>query len=78
MAFSQATKETIFQNAHGHCQGKGCHKQIVLNNHNDGERGAWQAHHKTSVQSGGSDTASNGKALCNACHRDTPTYGKHK
>jgi len=69
MAFSAATREQIFKNANGKCEK--CAKQIVLGNHTRGERGAWQAHHRTSVKSGGGDTASNGKALCLDCHIGT-------
>ena len=74
MAFSVATRKTIFDNAGGKCEK--CGKQIVLNNHTEGERGAWEAHHKTSVASGGKDIASNGKALCLDCHKATRTYGR--
>jgi len=69
MAFSASTREQIFKNANGQCEK--CKKQLVLNNHKRGERGAWQAHHRTSVASGGGNTASNGKALCLDCHIDT-------
>jgi hypothetical protein len=75
MAFSTSTKEKIFTKANGKCEK--CNKQIVLKNHTEGERGAWSAHHKTSVASGGKDIPSNGKALCVSCHKDTYTYGKH-
>jgi len=67
MAFSEATRTQIFNNAGGKCES--CGKQLVLENHKEGERGAWDAHHKHHVASGGSDTASNGQALCLACHK---------
>jgi len=66
MAFSAAVREQIFNNANGKCEK--CDKQIVLGNHTRGERGAWQAHHKNHVASGGTNTASNGRALCLDCH----------
>ena len=74
MAFSEVTRREIFQNAHGRCES--CGKQLVYSNHSEGERGAWEAHHKVSVKSGGNDCASNGKALCLECHKATRTYGK--
>ena len=76
MSFTKETKNKIFDNAKGHCQK--CDKQIVRNNHTEGQRGAWHAHHSTSVASGGGNNASNGKALCVSCHKDTKTYGKSK
>ena len=73
MAFSEATRLQIFKNANGKCEK--CGKQLVYANHIHGERGAWQAHHKTSVAAGGNDTVSNGKALCLDCHKNTYTFG---
>ncbi len=75
MAFSDKTKLEIFEKANGKCEA--CGKQLVFDNHTEGERGAWHAHHKTSVASGGEDVASNGKALCLDCHKKTKTFGKH-
>ena len=74
MAFSDSTKEEIFQRAKGLCER--CGKQLVFQNHLEGQRGAWEAHHKTSVKAGGRDVASNGEALCLACHKRTRTYGQ--
>ena len=74
MAFSIETKRMVFNNAGGKCEK--CHKQLVFDNHVEGQRGAWEAHHKTSVASGGKDIASNGMALCLDCHKRTYTYGK--
>jgi len=74
IAFTKETKEKIYDNAHGKCQS--CNKQIVFANHTEGKRGSWEAHHKTSVSSGGKDIASNGKALCLDCHKKTYTYGR--
>lgn len=73
MAFSESTRLQIFKNARGKCEK--CGKQLVYENHFHGQRGAWQAHHRTSVAAGGDDTASNGKALCLDCHEDTYTFG---
>lgn len=73
MAFSDTTKRLIFDNANGKCER--CGKQLVFENHHEGQYGAWEAHHRTSVQAGGGDYASNGEALCLACHKNTRTYG---
>jgi len=75
MGFSSETRQKIFDNAGGRCEK--CGKLLSRNNYLPGERGAWHAHHKTSVASGGTDAASNGKALCLDCHQETYTYGKH-
>ncbi|GHT83224.1 hypothetical protein FACS1894137_03800 [Spirochaetia bacterium] len=75
MAFSAETKRKIFDNVGGKCES--CKKQLVFDNHTEGEKGAWEAHHKTSLNSGGTDVASNGKALCLDCHKATNTYGKN-
>ena len=74
MAFDEVTRRIIFQNANGKCER--CGEVLVYNNHTEGQRGAWEAHHKTSVSAGGTDTASNGKALCLDCHKKTYTYGR--
>lgn len=75
MAFSMKTKDKIFQAAHGHCER--CDKQLTHDNHKKGERGAWEAHHRTAASKGGSDAPSNGEALCIACHEKTRSFGKH-
>lgn len=77
MAFSEETKRKIFDNAKGRCQGYGCDKELVYENHTEGERGAWDAHHIIPVKDGGTDEASNGKALCLDCHKNTSSYGSH-
>lgn len=41
------------------------------------EGGAWEAHHKVAVASGGQDVLSNCKVLCLDCHKKTYTYGRH-
>lgn len=75
MGFPDSVKLQIFNNAKGKCED--CGKTLVFQNHKEGERGAWEAHHKISLASGGKDIASNGEALCLACHKNTRTYGKH-
>lgn len=75
MAFSEIVKWEAFRRAGGHCES--CGKELVWHNHNEGERGAWEAHHKTSVAAGGQDVLSNCKVLCLECHKRTYTYGSH-
>ncbi|MGL4981487.1 MAG: HNH endonuclease [Treponemataceae bacterium] len=69
MSFTEKDREEIFKNAKGKCES--CGKQLIESNHTEGGKGAWEAHHKTSKASGGSDCPSNGKALCLDCHKDT-------
>lgn len=61
MAFTKETRKKILDKSTGKCEK--CGKQLVFNNHNKGERGAWESHHKTSVKSGGKDLPRNGKGL---------------
>ena len=75
MAFSESVKWEAWKRADGRCEG--CGKQLSLWNHNEGEWGAWEAHHKTSVAAGGQDTLSNCKILYLECHKKTYTYGSH-
>ncbi|GAB4287214.1 MAG: hypothetical protein Kow0098_03420 [Ignavibacteriaceae bacterium] len=37
----------------------------------------WEAHHKISVAAGGTNSLSNLVAMCEDCHKNTYTYGKH-
>ena len=75
MAFSEKTKSEAFTRANGRCES--CGKQLVYGNHSEGERGEWEAHHKTAVASGGNDCLSNCKVLCLNCHKAIKTYGRH-
>jgi len=67
MAFSETTKQAAFDRAGGKCEK--CGKKVTM--------GTCEAHHKTSVNSGGSDALSNCMILCPPCHQATRTYGKH-
>jgi hypothetical protein len=69
--FSSTVKEKIFDNAGGRCEY--CDKQLSFDNHTEGERGAWEAHHKWRD---GPAVASNGMALCLDCHKTRTRYGK--
>ena len=85
MAFSQSVIKQAWDRAGGKCEcrrktcghGARCNKQLVWENHSEGERGAWEAHHVTAVASGGSDTLSNCEILCLDCHKNTRSYGIH-
>ena len=75
MAFSQETKDKAYERAGGKCE---C--TMVVCTHHTGRcnamlRGAWHAHHRTSVASGGDDGLGNCLAMCVTCHRNTGTYG---
>jgi len=71
---SKETRQIIFNRAEGKCEK--CRKLLVFENHKEGQLGAWEAHHRTSVASGGNNVASNGKALCLNCHKATYSYGR--
>ena len=76
MAFPQSVVKQAWDKVNGHCNR--CGKQLVWNNRgDDGQRGAWEAHHKLSQSHGGSDTLSNCEILCLNCHTNTKSYGKH-
>lgn len=86
MAFSDSVVAQAWNRAGGKCEccrvthghGIPCEKQLVWKNRGkDGERGAWEAHHKISVASGGTDTLPNCEIICVACHKGTGSYGKH-
>ena len=68
MAFSEEAKDLIFQRAGGKCER--CGKQLARNNHFEGQWGAWEAHHRVAVKSGGTsmavmrEAAAKGRADC--------------
>lgn len=68
MAFSNTTKEQALKDAGYKCEK--CKTPLTMN--------TAEAHHKTSVDAGGSDALSNCQILCHSCHvGTTTTYGKH-
>ncbi len=86
MRFSQAVIQEAWKRAGGRCEcerteckhGRSrCNKELVWDNHFEGEPGAWEAHHKIAVASGGTDTVSNCEILCLDCHKKTRSYGRH-
>lgn len=81
MAFSEVTVKQAWQRSGGKCECRReghehhyvrCNKELVWDNRgrNSG-KGAWEAHHKTNVQSDGSDALSNCEILCWECHSKT-------
>jgi len=86
MAFSETVVKKAWERAGGKCEclrktcghlnGR-CGKVLVCQNRGkDGERGAWEAHHKTAHAIGGADTLSNCEILCVDCHKNTRSYGR--
>jgi 5-methylcytosine-specific restriction protein A len=73
MAFSDSVVQDAWKRAGGECER--CGKQLTWENNCREGRGCWEAHHKTSVAAGGSDTLSNCEILCFDCHAKTRTFG---
>jgi hypothetical protein len=48
-----------------------CNKELVWENRGREGRGAWEAHHKVSVDAGGGSYLSNCEILCWDCHTKT-------
>jgi len=81
MAFSDEVVEQAWTRAGGKCECRRtthehtgrCNKTLSWENHGcaNGGWGAWEAHHRVSVDSGGSDTLSNCEILCCDCHQAT-------
>jgi len=79
VAFSDETVRQAWQRAgakcectrktHGHI-GR-CNKTLSWGNRGRSGWGAWEAHHRTSIQSGGTDALSNCEILCWDCHSRT-------
>jgi len=73
MAVSAEMRAQLYRRAGGKCE---C--RMKLCSHHTGRcnavlRGAWHAHH---IRAGGPDTLSNLIAMCQTCHRNTPSYGR--
>jgi 5-methylcytosine-specific restriction endonuclease McrA len=81
MAFSDQTKDDAFRRSGGRCECTRQHVGAVAPHHGGrcpttfSRYGNWEAHHKTSQYSGGSDALSNLEVLCTACHKLTQSYG---
>ncbi len=68
-------REDVFERADGKCECK-----MSICSHHTGRcgamlRGEWEVHR---ITAGGSYTLSNVIAMCQTCHRNTPTYGAGK
>ncbi len=79
MAFSDETVRQAWQRAGGKCEctrkthshsGR-CNKTLSWGNRGRSGMGAWEAHHRTSAESGGTDALSNCEILCWDCHSGT-------
>ncbi len=73
--FSEDTKKEAWLSATGRCES--CGKKLVLGNHNEGEPGAWEAHHIVPKSDGGLSDLQNCQVLCLDCHKKTDSYGMH-
>jgi 5-methylcytosine-specific restriction endonuclease McrA len=80
MAFSEEVVIRAWSRAGGRCECKrkshghfntGCNKDLVWENRGRAGRGAWEARHKISVASGGTDSLYNCEILCWDCHSQT-------
>ena len=72
MSISQQVRKDLYDRANGRCE---CTMSSC--SHHTGRckailRGPWEAHRLTA---GGSYVLSNLKAMCQTCHRNTPSYG---
>ena len=64
------------RSTHMHRSGKCTQRLIWSERGNDVTPFGWEAHHKTAVSKGGSDTLSNCEILCISCHKRTQSYGR--
>ena len=75
MGFSDITLLKAWARADGKCES--CGKTLAWSNHEEGEWGAWEAHHIKAQKDGGENTLSNCKILCLDCHKKTKSDGSH-
>ena len=73
MPIATKTREELFKRADGRCE---CTMKTC--SHHTGRckaklRGSWEAHR---LRAGGEYVLSNLKAMCQTCHRNTPSYGR--
>lgn len=73
MAFSEETIQQAWRNAGGKCEK--CDRLLRKESQGNNGSSGWEAHHIHSVAAGGHDGLSNCKILCQACHKNTSTYG---
>jgi len=85
VAFTNETILRAWQRSGGKCECerishnhnfRRCNKTLIWGNRGkDWMIGSWEAHHKTAVSVGGSNTLSNCEILCIDCHKTTRSYG---
>ncbi len=73
MSISEETRQALYQRAGGQCE---CTMSTC--SHHTGRctaalRGEWEAHR---ITAGGAYALSNLRAMCQTCHRNTPSYGR--
>lgn len=83
MAFSEDIVKQAWQRASERCECKRercghygrCNKYLLWISRGAESDYGWEAHHRTAVSSGGSDTLDNCEILCQMCHKNTGSYG---
>lgn len=73
MSISAKTRDALYRRAAGRCE---CTMKICgrhAGRCNAKLRGPWEAHR---LRAGGLYVLSNLKAMCQTCHRNTPSYGR--
>lgn len=68
----EVIRQTWYQ-ADGKCEK--CKKHLLLASRGTEGKYGWEAHHRISLASYGSNTMSNCEILCQECHKNTRTYG---
>lgn len=89
MAFSDTVVKLAWNRSGGRCEccrsshlhslySDRCNKLLSWNARGiDNSPYGWEAHHRTAVSSGGTDTLSNCEILCIECHKKTGSYGRN-
>ena len=74
-AWRRSTAQCECTRNHYWHKGRRCIQTLNWNDRGKENPTGWEAHHKVSQASGGSDTLSNCEILCQKCHKETRTYG---
>ena len=90
MAFSNETIEKAWERSGGYCEcrrvacghsasytGQCTQRLLKYRRGDDSSAYGWEAHHRTAVSKGGSDSLSNCEILCMRCHKETDSFGRH-
>lgn len=75
MSFSAQVINKAWKRSKGKCEN--CGKKLSSGSRGKETPMGWEAHHITPVLKGGEDTLSNCKILCQECHKNTHSFGKH-